>query len=252
MDTITITLTSCAALPEAGDSSQRGFEISYRECRILSLLPSFTIEGYERESDSQEVLRWYLEDFVTLDPFATTKARRVSTSLDLYATLLLEALQIDTIFLVQHHRAPCHLLIRVSSSDSDSSAFRNAKWEVLEKIHNKTDAQWLSGVSVVRVVAQSVEAPTVSKHLVSADRLDVVAITSRPKFDRDIPHRLITRPIFELIQRLNECDGNDTVFRIVRPGTLDALKQDLKIKQEKGGYFNIVHLDVHGFVNEDG
>lgn len=106
----------------------------------------------------------------------------------------------------------------------------------------------LRSISVVRKV-QVVESVDEKRLLLSLNDMSliafsrhVLAITARPSLGSDIPHRTITRSIFEAVQR---SDNETAVFKIVRPGTFEALHEEL-CKCEFG-FYGLVHFDLHGF-----
>lgn len=130
-----------------------------------------------------------------------------------------------------------------------STDFRRIRWEVLADLALFSRCMRPSGVTILRVVKQfslqNQDTPSGgSDSPLPTSR--ILAVTSRPGQGNDIPHRLITRPIFEIVQSLK--DPLD--FEILRPPTIMALEQRLSEKEK--GYYRIIHLDMHGSVDDNG
>lgn len=70
-------------------------------------------------------------------------------------------------------------------------------------------------------------------------------VISRPAFDRDVGYRMVARP---LLRRLEAISG-DVDLVVLRPPTLDRLREMLKEAQAAGRPFQVVHFDGHGAFN---
>ncbi|MFI6296626.1 CHAT domain-containing protein, partial [Nonomuraea sp. NPDC050790] len=73
-------------------------------------------------------------------------------------------------------------------------------------------------------------------------RLRVLMVISRPAGERDVGYQMIARP---LLERLQVVRGNVDLY-VLRPPTLDRLRQVLDEAAAAGEPFQIVHFDGHG------
>ncbi|TMR25543.1 tetratricopeptide repeat protein, partial [Nonomuraea zeae] len=78
-------------------------------------------------------------------------------------------------------------------------------------------------------------------------RLRVLMVISRPAGRRDVAYRMIARP---LLRRLEAVRGNVDLV-VLRPPTLDRLRQVLTEAAEAGEPFQVVHFDGHGVFGEE-
>ena len=115
-------------------------------------------------------------------------------------------------------------------------------WELLENLalwpdtHPKPDS-----IIVRRLIPSCLAASPLGR------KQRILIVTSRPKGTRDIPHRLISYPVIRILDQMRRDEGIDIKAEIVRPGTWDAVRNHLEMRGP--GYFDLVHFDVHGCVN---
>lgn len=83
--------------------------------------------------------------------------------------------------------------------------------------------------------------------LVVGDRLRVLMVISRPSGLDDVGYRIIARP---LLERLSAVRGRVELV-VLRPPTIDRLRQVLAEAREAGEPFHIVHFDGHGMAAAD-
>lgn len=201
-------------------------------------------------------IKWYMEEFVIHLPFQEPKAQEVSASLARYAALLIEALQLD---LGAPDRNALHIVIQVMEDaivlPDDCIEIGALRWEVLQNVDLWPGEAKPASVSVVRLLGVPArEVPVVSTDEPdSASTFNILALTARPRSVDDIPHRLITKSIYDVVDKANTkvdaCGSTGerrTTLTIVRPGSLDALKRELN----KNKRYDVVHLDLHGKVED--
>ncbi|GAW21435.1 hypothetical protein ANO14919_109540 [Xylariales sp. No.14919] len=215
-----------------------------------------TADGVEELLKINKSIKWYMEEFAIHLPFQEPKAQEVSKSLSRYAKLLIEALRLD---FIAPERNTSHVIIHVQEdatiTQKRPTSVGALRWEVLQNRDLWSAEARPASVSVVRILRADVEeVPVPSTNLNSSSTFNILALTARPNNVNDIPHRLITKSIYDVVAKANgqlETRGGSageqrTTLSIVRPGSLEALKQELK----KGGRYDIVHLDLHGKVED--
>ncbi|MEV5975126.1 CHAT domain-containing protein [Streptomyces sp. NPDC051921] len=82
---------------------------------------------------------------------------------------------------------------------------------------------------------------------VPGSRLRVLMVISRPNGTADVAYRMIARP---LLHRLEAVRGSVDLV-VLRPPTLDRLREVLREGRERGEPFQIVHFDGHGAFGEE-
>ena len=228
--------------------------MQYKETSTTISLPQSVLDRSESNYDGD--LKWYMEKFATEDPFETTKGARVSQLVRKLASDLLNALSLHTLVDAgADDTGPRHIILHVLESvGNNSSAFQRIRWEVLEKLDALPSKWHVSGLTVVRVVVAAARDPgndnTAVDHSSPKPVRRILALTARPKGVADIPHRLITKPIFSTVQAVKKEQAANIEFEIIRPGTFEAL--EVKLESEKPGHYPAVHLDLHGSVDENG
>ncbi|KAK3900331.1 CHAT domain-containing protein, partial [Staphylotrichum tortipilum] len=217
-------------------------------------------------------IRWYMETFLTAEPFRAPRAERVAKSLSKYAERLIESLKLAIV--VPEWAASQHLVIHIREADAATGSrdsINVLRWEILQDVRRWPEKDKPATVSVVRVVDQLQPAatptsqvdggPPVATPTGQADdkppaepraALRILALTARPQGVGDIPHRLITKDIRDVVAKANaggDGAGPQVEFDIARPGLLEALQARLR-KMGKGHY-DVVHLDLHGVVKDN-
>ncbi len=97
----------------------------------------------------------------------------------------------------------------------------------------------LDGVAVSRNLTGEGMAKVVG---VPGSRLRVLMVISRPQGTNDVGYQMIARP---LLRRLEAVRGSVDLV-VLRPPTLDRLREVLTEAQEAGKPFQVVHFDGHG------
>ena len=194
-----------------------------------------------------EDLRWYIESYAVQDPFSGERAQSVTNRLQAYGAALVGIISSATVFqngtiLLQNQE----VIIRIDDADRYSLFLQKLRWELLEDSSVWEENRRPKGVSVVRIAGQLIE--KTERHA-SSDQQRILVLTARPDVGQDIPHRLITRSIFDIINDLQKNTANSPTVEIIRPGTFDALRETLECQE--WGYYNTIHLDVHGQLTGD-
>ena len=205
---------------------------------------------------SQKDVQWYFEDYVINEPFASARARAVRRKLRKQGQQLLRDYLHPVVQLDDEY--PPEFLLEVRKEHAESSvahALHQFAWEILEDTDLWQDVFQAKPrkVIVVRVHGNANLGGKPGPADLCSSTLkatNVIAITARPSHTKDIPHRLITRSISSAIDAIREQSNSPATLEIVRPGTFKALEHHLQ--QFSCGYFQVVHLDVHGDADSTG
>ncbi|TGJ78923.1 hypothetical protein E0Z10_g9851 [Xylaria hypoxylon] len=251
MNPIRVTVTQKPGAPEE-PSEGCHLKVQYGSAETTSEITADAVQELLKINKS---IKWCMEEFVIHLPFQEPKAQEVSRSLAKYAALLIEALCLDSI---APERGTSHVIIHIKEdaviNPGDAIDIGALRWEVLQNENLWSGEARPASVSVVRLLGAAVEEVPVSSSTEpeSAPTFNILALTARPRNVDDIPHRLITKSIYGVVEKANTnsetYDGSTgeqrATLSIVRPGSLDALKRELN----RGKRYDIVHLDLHGKV----
>ena len=191
------------------------------------------------DDDAIEDLRWYLEDYL-LAPFGVWEDRgpQVKGALAEWGQAVFSAVfgagpARDAYVQVRERRRPLELVFR-----SASSTLLGLPWELMTDPRTAIPlALDLGGVSRSLPVSLSVE--TIA---VPPGRLRVLMVIARPAATRDVGYRMVARP---LLERLEAVRGQVDLV-VLRPPTLDSLREALTAAAAAGEPFQLVHFDGHG------
>ena len=190
----------------------------------------------------EEELRWYMEDFPTLNPFQAPRASTVAQQLVAYGSDLAESVTNSISSLGKS--ANQYLFLKINVVREEDDIMDAILWEILEVCSLWPASARPTSVSVERMTTAKLtpdEALIIQDHTNPRAR-NILAITSRPQVENDIPHRLITRPILDIVEASK--NKQSITFDVARPGTFEALKEALQTQDV--GFYDVVHLDVHG------
>ncbi|ORY17875.1 hypothetical protein BCR34DRAFT_583438 [Clohesyomyces aquaticus] len=186
---------------------------------------------------ANRAIEWYMEKFITDQPFDVPRAEAISSSLVEYAAHLIEALRLPVILPEWDVSSHIVLSIKETTSAERTSSLNALRWEILQDVKLWPEEREPASVAVVRVVDQLEQlVDTGIAPVKSIAKFNILAVTARPRGVKDIPHRLITKEICDSVTRANAEDNGKTPrarLDIVRPGTLGALAAQLNKKGEK-------------------
>jgi hypothetical protein len=209
-------------------------------------LPKIVIDSFK--DGFEEKLKWLVERHAAKDPFEGTASLKIMENLHKYGAELLCALQLHNAF-SKGKRIPSHVLLEVHDDSVTSKEFRGVHWEVLEDTRLYVRSKLISDLSVCRIVESPPDANE-DRIQIRGDQntapTQILAVTARkPGFD-PIPHRLVTKPMLRIMKGL----GIREQLRVLRPPTFEHFKNTLE--HSEFGTYQIVHLDVHGSVDDTG
>ena len=174
-----------------------------------------------------EDTQWYIEDFPKTDPFAITRARAIERKLAEHAKALLDL--IERHVLGAERWKGSQVSIWIDNTDSASVPLLKSRWELLEDISLWKPALKPAGVIVNRLAhAGNLRRPAIVPRHSTSPR-HILVVTARPRLDKDIPHRLITKTIYEIVRSLEQRMPEPPTLTIIRPGSLDELSRVLNL-----------------------
>jgi tetratricopeptide (TPR) repeat protein len=191
------------------------------------------------DGNALEELRWYLEDYLRA-PFGVWEDRgpRVEAELAGWGHAVFSAVfgtgaARDAYVRLRARGRPVEVLFR-----SESPELLGLPWELMaDPARPAPLALDVAGVSRSLPVTGAAETIPVPD-----GRLRVLMVISRPAGTEDVGYRMIARP---LLDRLEAVRGQVDLV-VLRPPTLDALREELARAATAGKPFQVVHFDGHG------
>ena len=233
-----------------GVEGQRCLEVELQSLTSASSV-KITLPNSLSDLAQLEEIRWFVEDHARLDPFALRRAEAARLSLKSYGSTLANA--ICSPGCISEIIADTNVMILLTDDEKCSLEISRIHWEILENLDYWTTFRPCT-VSVVRAADQLGPAMKISTAPTSIQnpmrQQHILAISARSNQKDDIPHRLITRPILEVVQEEQRRTEEPPKLQIVRPGTFAGLAKVLE--DYSAGHFDVVHFDLHGFVSEGG
>ena len=187
------------------------------------------------DADALEDLRWYLEDYLQA-PFGVWENRGPAVQAKL-------ASWGDQVF------------GSVFGPGSARDAYQRARDRGLEVVFRSAEPGLLGlpwelmrdGAERIALgkggISRSLPVAAGTKTLeVPGGRLRVLMVISRPAGTTDVGYQMVARP---LLERLDAVRG-EVALTVLRPPTLDALRQAVKQAADADEPFHVVHFDGHG------
>ncbi len=197
---------------------------------------SFPVEG-RPDTNLLRELRWYLEDFLTY-PFSpeTEHAERVLAALRAWGGTAFQSLfgtGSAGLFFHEATREGYHALhLQVWSDDPRVLAW---PWEALRD----PEAHILGHTSEIERCLDHVKDPLPIPEDLPQDRVNILLVTARPKGERDVAYRSVSRRLVELVAKKNL----PAHVHVLRPPTLQRLEEHLR---ERPHFYHLLHFDGHG------
>lgn len=223
---------------------------------------SISAQTIESTSDEQyRRMQWYFKQYPTRDAFSTNKAEAMRRQLRETGKRLIREFFPTDVYSAAHKEDRLFIEIDVGDGSLQCSQLawlNKIYWEILEdkSIWMETSSFEPLDIHVVRVhssrrfnVLQSRTRRMTQLEKKGAGR-NVLAITARPASSKDIPHRLITQSIASACKSADASVETQIRLQVVRPGTFEALTKCLE--NHPNGYFDVLHLDLHGESGENG
>ncbi len=191
------------------------------------------------DGDALEDLRWYLEDYLR-GPFGAWEERGPAIQLRLrtWGDQIFDSVFGSRLAKDAYQRAREQGLELVFCSSEPGML--SLPWELMSDSDGPV-ALHLAGMSRALRIPDMTE----TVHALG-DRLRVLMVIARPGGTRDVGYRMIARP---LLERLGVVRG-EVDLTVLRPPTLDALRDTLTAAVEVGEPFHVVHFDGHGSLHD--
>jgi len=188
------------------------------------------------EPKQEEELEWYFEDWLCYPMLDNVKADRAKKSVKKYGEeLFKQVFQKEPNAYAKYSQLRNNLNQIQIEIESISPEFQAIHWEALQ------DPDFPRPLAIDSVLIRKNANPAViATNVNESPTINLLVVVARPKADRDVPHRTISRPLVELI-RNSKLRVN---IELLRPGTYEALAKHLESKGS--GHYHIVHFDVHG------
>ncbi|KAF2099233.1 hypothetical protein NA57DRAFT_76463 [Rhizodiscina lignyota] len=213
------------------------------------------------DDKDKELCRWYLEQYLQKEPYSASTAKKATSTLEGYGKSLAEQLQLPELVLQSDNEIQVEVEDATVDGTHPHDSVHQLFWEFLED-----PSVWPSTVSAIcvrRAIETAIQPLRFSQRISSwpcsgqaRQRVNILLVTARDlrrdsSLYTDISPSIVIDLLSEIQHRLT-LGGSaiDIAIEVVRPGTLDALKQHLAdSKRIHGpGYYQVIHLDVHGKV----
>lgn len=184
-------------------------------------------------------LHWYLDDFPKV-PFGVYRERgaRVAAQLadwgrDIFDAVFADGPAREVFRQTRSRGGPLEIIIRSASGDH-----LELPWELMTEPHSEVPL----GLEGVRFLRSPYSTDASQVFDVSAQRLRILMVISRPLAEADVGYTVVARP---LVRRLETVRGAVDLV-VLRPATLEHLDEVLTRAHEDGKPFQVVHFDGHG------
>ncbi|WP_422769980.1 tetratricopeptide repeat protein [Plantactinospora sp. WMMC1484] len=198
-----------------------------------------TVVDWPMDSSALADLRWYLEDYLRT-PYGVygDHGARVAGEIAAwghagFAMIFGSEAAGAAYRWLRSRDAPVEVVVRSSAPE-----WLRLPWELMHD-PDRPSPLALDQVGISRALPGAGFADPL---LVAGERLRVLMVISRPSGPDDIGYRIIARP---LLERLAAVRGAVDLV-VLRPPTIDRLRQVLTDARRAGEPFHIVHFDGHG------
>ena len=203
-----------------------------------------------------EEIRWYLEDFAQHNPSERERAKDVEAALThhgkelgffIHCSKVLETggpSKIGPMLLIEIEdlpQMPPSILWEALERKSALDSFPNVDSAIVTRVF--TTGPLGNGLRDIAFLDYKDE----------PSNLNILIVSARADLEADISHRLVAH---QALAALNVMSTDIpplkdfTHVEVLHPATFDAFQAHLEVR--KPGYFNLVHLDLHGCKDESG
>jgi tetratricopeptide (TPR) repeat protein len=187
-------------------------------------------------AEQEKHLEWYFEEYLRFPWVDTVKAEQAAFSVRTYGEQLFQQIfrsNFNAYSEYQQIRNPLsQLQIEIVGKTTE---FQALHWEAL------WDSDLPRPLAIECLMFRKRIQPTpVRANVQSSPAINLLVVTARPKEEKDVAYRTISRPLFQAIQNSQLKVNVD----LLRPGTYKALEEHLTAKGE--GYYHVIHFDAHG------
>jgi tetratricopeptide (TPR) repeat protein len=226
---------------------QPGSGPNKHQVAVEAEVPGFLRSNFSREIEfalspqDREKIRWYLEDYLQFDedPAPQIAARVERLMAERGETLFSaifdgrnDAMRLWT--LVEPHLSSTRIEIITGIAEATS-----IPWELIRNPHTGVNLA-LSAKAFVRGQwgGQTVLAPSSV-----AEKARILLVICRPRAGEDVPFRSVASRI---VKGLSNEHRETFQLDVLRPPTYEQLAKELRLAEERGKPYHIVHFDGHG------
>lgn len=233
---LTLTLTQHAE----SQSDRYSLEVTLEgNCDRLTANPYFDLNV---NSQDQEKIRWYLEDFLEYpqDPApkiaANIEQRMTEIGVELFEKVFHANDDTRQVWeKVRHHISDTR--VEIVTGVSDAAAI---PWELIRD--PQSDMPLALGASAfVRTTPQAVQLPKIPQTV--DGKIRILLVIFRPKGGKDVPFRSVAT---KLIKGLTDSASEVFQIDVLRPPFFARLSTVLRQAKAEGRSYHIVHFDGHG------
>ena len=205
---------------------------------------SITVKDPFKPNEERE-LEWYFEDWLCYPMLDNVKAGRAKKSIKEYGEdLFKQVFQADINAYSQYRQLRKDIgQVRIEI-ESINPEFHAIHWEAIQdpELDNPLAVESI----LIRKRKESFKPGVIKVKVNESPTINLLVVVARPKEDRDIGYRTISRPLVEAIRHAKS--KLRVNIELLRPGTYEALAKHLEAKGN--GYYHIVHFDVHGALKD--
>ena len=203
---------------------------------------AITIQDPFSEKEEKQ-LQWYFEEHLDYPFLNQVEAQKIANSITTYGETLFKHVFNDSEIYAAYKSAQRSGFHSLQFEIVGSPGFHALHWEALK------DPKLPHPLTLQASMVRKSQKPQVMQAKVhSSPTIKVLIVTARPFGKRDVGYRTISRPLVEGLRQIDV----PVEIAILRPGTYRALVkhlEEVKLRQTKGetgGYYHVIHFDVHG------
>ncbi len=204
--------------------------------------PAYPITVSKPFSDEEEdELEWYFEEHLEFPFINKVRAQNAAKSVTTYGEKLFKQVFGDPDIYAEYRALLRDGLSSLHIEIEGTPTFHALHWEAIK------DPKLATPLALqATMVRKNLRPQALPASVRPSPTINLLIVTARPSVERDVGYRTISRPLVESLRTANLPVQID----ILRPGTYKALENRLRMTtaQHGGGYYNVIHFDVHGAV----
>jgi tetratricopeptide (TPR) repeat protein len=196
----------------------------------------------------ERLLEWYFEEYLEFPFIEQVTAQQAGDSVTTYGEKLFQEVFADKDAYSRYHEYLQVGLHTLQMEIAGEPPFHALHWEALK------DPKMPSPLALqAPMIRKNLKPQTVRAKVRPSPTINLLVVTARPFGEGDVGYRTISRPLVEGLRKAQIPVRID----ILRPATYRALVDHLEeVRQrqhqqrgeddEVGGYYHVIHFDVHG------
>jgi tetratricopeptide (TPR) repeat protein len=201
-----------------------------------------TVSNPFSDKKEEDELAWYFEEHLEFPFTNNVRASNAAKSITTYGEKLFkQVFEQNTKVAFAYRTAVQAGLSDVQIEIEGWPAFHALHWEALKDPELPEPL-----VLQATMVRKNIVPASIQSQVRPSPTINLLIVTARPRSERDIGYRTISRPLVEELRKTSVPIQID----ILRPGTYRTLVNHLNdITARHGeGYYHVIHFDVHGSV----